>query len=49
LGTGRQLSREEVRKGWKEARRNGIWSVEVNLSIGMIEEKGWRWWKLGCQ
>ena len=49
LGTGRQLSREEVRKGWKEARCNGIWSVEVNLSIGMIEEKGWRWWKLGCQ
>ena len=40
---------EEVRKGWKEARCNGIWSVEVNLSIRMIEEKGWRWWKLGCQ
>jgi hypothetical protein len=49
LGTGRQLSREEVRKGWKEARCNWIWSGEVNLSIGIIEEKGWRWWKLGCQ
>jgi hypothetical protein len=40
LGIGRQLSRKEVQKGRKEARCNGIWSVEVNLSIGMIE-KGW--------
>jgi hypothetical protein len=49
LETGRQLSGEEVLKGWKKARCDGIWSVEVNLSIGMIEGKGWRWWKLGCQ
>ena len=31
---------EEVRKGWKEARCNGLRSVEVDL-LRMIEGKGW--------
>ena len=31
----------EVQKGWKEARCNGLRSVEVDL-LRMIEGKGWR-------
>jgi hypothetical protein len=33
---------EEVRKNWKEARCNGLWGEEVDLTR-IIEEKGRRW------
>jgi hypothetical protein len=39
LGTGRQLSREEVRKGWKEARCNGIWIMECGSKF--INRNDW--------
>jgi hypothetical protein len=32
---------KELCKGWKEARYNGLWSVEVDL-LRIIEGKGWR-------
>jgi hypothetical protein len=31
---------EEIRKGWREARYNGLWCVEVDL-LRIIEGKGW--------
>ena len=37
---------EEARMGWKEAPCNGLWSMELDLFITMIEGKGWRLWKL---
>jgi hypothetical protein len=39
---------KEVHKGWKEARCDGLWCVEVYL-LRMIEGRGWRWWKLGYE
>jgi hypothetical protein len=39
---------EEVRKAWKEARCNGLRSVEVDL-LRMIAGRGWRCWKLGYE
>jgi hypothetical protein len=39
---------EKVRKGLKEARCNGSWSVEVEI-LRMIEGKGRRWWRLGYE
>jgi hypothetical protein len=54
LGLGRDLVNgdnyysEEIQKGWKEARFNGLWGVEVDL-LRTIEEKGWRRWTLGYE
>jgi hypothetical protein len=39
---------EEVQKGWKEARCNGLSSVEVDI-LRMIERKGWQWCKSGYE
>jgi hypothetical protein len=39
---------EELWKGWKEARYNGLWSMEVDL-LRIIEGKGLRWGKFGYE
>jgi hypothetical protein len=39
---------DEVQKGWKETRCNGLCSVEVDL-LGMIEGNGRRFWKLAYE